>query len=43
MALVTMVAEQIDAMAGELSSRVEVVEAELGDVRKRLERHLRGP
>ena len=39
MALVTMVAEEIDAMAGELSSRVEVVEAELGDVRKRLERH----
>ncbi len=38
-ALVTMVAEEIDAMAGELSSRVEVVEAELGDVRKRLERH----
>ena len=38
-ALVTMVAEEIDAMAGELSSRVEVVEAELGDVRKRFERH----
>ena len=38
-ALVTMVAEEIDAMAGELSRRVEVVEAELGDVRKRLERH----
>ena len=38
MALVTMVAEEIDAMAGELSSRLEVVEAELGDVRKRLEK-----
>ena len=38
MALVTMVAEEIDAMAGELSGRLEVVEAELGDVRKRLEK-----
>ena len=37
-ALVTMVAEEIDAMAGELSGRLEVVEAELGDVRKRLEK-----
>ena len=37
-ALVTMVAEEIDAMAGELSGRLEVIEAELGDVRKRLER-----
>ena len=36
--LVTMVAEEIDAMAGELSGRLEVIEAELGDVRKRLER-----
>ena len=36
--LVTMVAEEIDAMAGELSDRLEVVEAELGDVRKRLEK-----
>ena len=36
--LVTMVAEEIDAMAGELSGRLEVVEAELGDVRKRLEK-----
>ena len=36
--LVTMVAEEIDAMAGELSGRMEVVEAELGDVRKRLEK-----
>ena len=39
MALVTLVAEEIDAMAGELAGRLEVVEAELGDVRKRLERH----
>ena len=38
MALVTMVAEEIDAMAGELAGRLEVVEAELGDVRKRLEK-----
>ena len=37
-ALVTLVAEEIDAMAGELSGRLEVIEAELGDVRKRLER-----
>ena len=37
--LVTMVAEEIDAMAGELVGRLEVVEAELSDVRKRLERH----
>ena len=37
-ALVTLVAEEIDAMAGELSGRLEVVEAELSDVRKRLER-----
>ena len=36
--LVTLVAEEIDAMAGELSGRLEVVEAELGDVRKRLEK-----
>ena len=36
--LVTLVAEEIDAMAGELSGRLEVVEAELGDVRKRLVR-----
>ncbi len=36
--LVTLVAEEIDAMAGELSGRLEVVEAELSDVRKRLER-----
>ncbi len=37
-ALVTLVAEEIDAMAGELAGRLEVVEAELGDVRKRLEK-----
>ena len=37
-ALVTMVAEEIDAMAGELSGRLEVVETELEDVRKRLEK-----
>ena len=36
--LVTLVAEEIDAMAGELSGRLEVIEAELGDVRKRLEK-----
>ena len=36
--LVTLVAEEIDAMAGELSGRLEVIDAELGDVRKRLER-----
>ena len=37
-ALVQLVAEEIDAMAGELSGRLEVVEAELEDVRKRLEK-----
>ena len=37
-ALVTLVAEEIDSMAGELAGRLEVVEAELGDVRKRLEK-----
>ena len=36
--LVTLVAEEIDAIAGELSGRLEVVEAELSDVRKRLEK-----
>ena len=36
--LVTLVAEEIDAMAGELAGRLEVIDAELGDVRKRLER-----
>ena len=37
-ALVATVAEEIDALAGELAGRLEVVEAELSDVRKRLER-----
>ena len=37
-ALVQIVAEEIDAMAGELAGRLEVVEAELSDVRKRLEK-----
>ena len=36
--LVTLVAEEIDAMAGELSGRLEVIEAELGDMRRRLEK-----
>ena len=36
--LVTMVAEEIDAMAGELSGRLEVVDAELADVQSRLHR-----
>ena len=36
--LMTLVAEEIDAMVGELSGRLEVVEAELGDVRSRLQR-----
>ncbi len=36
--LVQLVAEEIDAMAGELSGRLETVEAELKDVRQRLER-----
>ena len=36
--LVTLVAEEIDAMAGELAGRLEVIGADLGDVRKRLER-----
>ena len=36
--LVTLVAEEIDAMAGELAGRLEVIDADLGDVRKRLER-----
>ena len=37
-ALVTLVAQEIDAIAGEMSGRLEVVEAELSDVRKRLEK-----
>ncbi len=36
--LVTLVAEEVDAMAGEHAGRLEVIEAELGDVRKRLEK-----
>ena len=36
--LVKLVAEEIDAMAGELAGRLDVIDAELGDVRKRLER-----
>ena len=36
--LVTLVAEEIDAMAGELSGRLEVIDAELGDVQSRLQR-----
>ena len=36
MELVQLVAEEIDAMAGELSGRLAVVEAELEDVRSRL-------
>ena len=36
--LVTLVAEEVDAIAGELAGRVKVVEAELEDVRRRLER-----
>ena len=37
-ALVTLVAEEIDAIAGEMSGRLEVIEAELSDVRKRVEK-----
>ena len=37
-ALVKLVAEEIDAMAGELAGRLEVIEADLSDVRKRLEK-----
>ena len=36
--LVTLVAEEIDAMAGKLAGRVKVIEGEIADVRKRLER-----
>ncbi len=36
--LVTLVAEEINAMAGELAGRLEAIDAELGDVRSRLER-----
>ena len=38
MALVTLVPEEIDAMAGELAGRLGVIEAELSDVRKRLKK-----
>ena len=33
-----LVPEEIDAMAGELAGRLGVIEAELSDVRKRLEK-----
>ena len=36
--LVTLVAEEVDALAGELAGRVKIIEGELEDVRKRLER-----
>ena len=36
--LAKLVAEEIDAMAGELSGRLEVIDAELGDVQSRLQR-----
>ena len=36
--LVKLVAEEIDAMASELSGRLEVIDAELGDVQSRLQR-----
>ena len=36
--LITLVAEEIDALAGELAGRVEVIKRELTDVRRRLER-----
>ena len=36
--LVTMVADEIDAMAGELAGRLETIDAELVDVGRRLER-----
>ena len=36
--LVTLVAEEVDAMAGELAGKVQVIEGELVDVRRRLER-----
>ena len=37
--LVTAVAEEIDVVAGELSGTLEAIDAELADVRKRLEKH----
>ena len=36
--LVTLVAEEIDAMAGELAGRLAAIDAELADMRQRLER-----
>ena len=36
--LVTLVAEEVDAMAGEMAGRLETIDAELADVSKRLER-----
>ena len=36
--LVTLVAEEVDAMAGEFAGRLKVIEAELADVVSRLER-----
>ena len=36
--LVTLVAEEVDKVAGELAGRLEVIEAELGDVQSRLQR-----
>ncbi len=36
--LVTLVAEEIDKVAGELAGRLEVIDAELGDVQSRLQR-----
>ena len=38
--LVTLVAEEIDATAGELAGRLEVIDAELGDVRGPVALHL---
>ena len=36
--LVTLVAEEVDAMAGDMAGRLETIDAELADVSKRLER-----
>lgn len=36
--LVTLVAEEVDAMAGEFAGRLKVIQAELADVESRLER-----
>ena len=40
--LVTLVAEEIDAMAGEQYGRLEVIRAELSDVRKARKRKIPG-